>query len=96
MKSRLTPVCFEMGRAFNPDANTWETGRQIVLVYRFRQGVLFKMKERIKDHKKQWFVSSNPLPMLSTDNLLLQKTAKKFKDRGIRSRSTYHSRVVYR
>ena len=103
MKSRLTPVCFDLDRAFNPDKNMWETGRQVVKVNRldnvtpiYGSVVLFKMKERFKDGKKYWFVSSNPLPMLSIDNTLLQKTAKKFKYSDIKSYSTYHNRLLYR
>ena len=96
MKTRLTPVCFEMGRAFNLDTEIWEVGRQVVLVYKLHGSLLFKMKERIKDGKKSWFVSSNPRPMLPTDNPLLQKTAKKFKYNEVRSYSTYHNRSLYR
>ena len=96
MKSRLTPVCFEMGRAFNPDTEIWEVGRQVVLVYRLHGSLFFKMKERFKDGKKSWFASLNPRPMLHTDNPLLQKAAKKFKKSNIRSYSTYHSRIIYR
>lgn len=113
MKSRLTPVFFKMDDAFNPDANMWEIGRQVVKVYKLKQNLfkldmetgrqvvkvyelhrnfLFGMKER----RKQWFVSSNPLPMRLTDNYLLQKAAKKFKESSIRSYSTYHSRIIYR
>ena len=97
MKSRLTPECFELDDAFNPDTNMWEKGRKVVKVYRFHRDFLFKMKERFKDGKKYWFVSFNPRPMLSTDNPLLQKTAKKFRDKSIiRGYSTYHSRLLYR
>lgn len=96
MKSRLTPVCFEMGRAFNPDTEIWEVGRQVILVYKLHGSLLFKMKERFKDGKKFWFVSSNPLPMLPSDNSLLQKTAKKYKYNEVRSYSTHHSRILYR
>ena len=92
MKSRLTPVCFELGRAFNPDRDIWEIGRQVVLVYHLYHDLLFKMKER----RKKWYVSSNPRPMLYADNYFLQRAARKFKNSGIEGYSTYHDRVVYR
>ena len=92
MKSRLTPVCFELGRAFNPDRDIWEIGRQVVLVYHLYHDLLFKMKER----RKKWYVSSNPRPMLYADNCFLQRAASKFKNSNIKGYSTYHDRVVYR
>ena len=104
MKSHLTPVSFDMGRqVFNPDKDKWEIGRQVVIVYRqdytvpvYNSIILFKMKERFQKGKKYWFVSCNPLPMLPTDNPLLQKTAKKFKYSDIKSYSVYCSKNIYR
>ena len=86
MKSRLTPVCFELGRG------TWEIGRQVVFVYSLYHDLLFKIKER----GKKWYVSSNPRPMLFADNYFLQRAARKFKNSDIKGYSTYHDRVVYR
>ena len=101
MKSRLTPVYFDIGKIYNLDG-TYSRNKQPVVVLR-KEGSksaygckLFTMKEKLKEKKRRWYVGFNPLPMLPTDNLLLQRAAREFRMYGINTISTYHDRIIYR